>query len=177
MHDNIMSRTISEQLRKRREQLGLSLAIVARRAGTSAASLSRYESGWTQFGVFTLKKLAAALDSELEIRLTPKLEDAGIPRISETAVVRRLRRLFWDSPLSPCDLRDRVEWVTERVLEYGNLDDVRLLIQVLGRERFLRIVAASGRLSPRTGRFWKQILDLEGIPCTSGFSRNTAWIS
>ncbi|PIU66350.1 MAG: hypothetical protein COS85_05170 [Armatimonadetes bacterium CG07_land_8_20_14_0_80_59_28] len=66
-------------------------------------------------------------------------------------------------------------WLIERVLDYGNLDDVYMLQNVLGRANFLRIAAQAVRVSPRTRSFWRQLLEMEGIPCTREFSRDTPW--
>jgi len=57
--------TVSAQLRRRRQERGVSLGRLARRANTSVATLSRCENGWTRFELQTLEKLAAALDCRL----------------------------------------------------------------------------------------------------------------
>jgi transcriptional regulator with XRE-family HTH domain len=178
MYDNTMKSvaTISERLRGRRQDLGLTLSEIARRAGTSVATLSRYENGWSRFEVQTLRKLATALDSTLSVELHPipkaKQLSAGV-----TNVVSQLARLFWDRPLAWNDLEDHPGWVLERVLEYGTLDDIQVLREFMGHRCFVERVSALARLSPRTASFWRQILEMEGIACTKKYSRNTAWIS
>jgi transcriptional regulator with XRE-family HTH domain len=168
--------SISRQLRDRRLALGLSLSDVARRAGTSAATLSRYEHGWNRFELYTLRKLAAALGCRLSIELRPRAA-RGEKRPTRRAAASRLKRLFWDHDLAAADLAKRPVWVAERVLEYGNIEDVRMLDRVLGRRTFLTVAAAAVRVSPRTRNFWQRILELEGRPCTTAHSRNTAWNS
>jgi len=88
-HDNSMKRklTISQQLRRRRKALGLSLSEVARRADTSPATLSRYENGWTRFETYTLRKLAAALESTLRVEFVSLLPSSA--RTSPAALCRR----------------------------------------------------------------------------------------
>jgi transcriptional regulator with XRE-family HTH domain len=178
MYDNIMNmeRGISDQLKRRRLDLGLSLAAVARRAGTSAATLSRYEHGWTRFETHTLRKLALALNCELHITLFPTDKRTPTARTAQAAA-KQLARLFWDHPLTPRDLEAHPVWVVERVLEYGTLADVALLRDRMGRKAFLAATASAQRLSPRTATFWKHMLHMEGIPCTKKYSRNTAWTS
>lgn len=173
MHDNsvIENETISGQLFRRRSEMGLSLSDVARRAGTSPATLSRYEHGWTRFETYTLRKLAVALGCELSVRLLPRA--AATPPLP--LGVDRLKRLFWDHPLTEEDVETRTVWVMERVLEYGALEDIHVLQRRLGKARFLRTVAAAGRVSPRTRNFWRQMLAMEGLSCTRKYSRNTAW--
>ncbi len=176
MYDNAMNQevAISEQLRKRRTALGLSLSEVARRAGTSAAAISRYEKKWTRFEVYTLRKLATALDCDLQIALQPR-QACKIAAVLKPRAVKRLKRLFWDHELTDDDLVNHPLWVVERVLEYGNLEDVALLREVMGRGAFLENIASSSRLSPRTRNFWNLMLEMEGVKCTKRYSRDTAW--
>ena len=165
-------RTVSKQIRARREELGLSLAELARRADTSPATVSRYESGWTRFEVYTLRKLATALGCELVITFRPK--DRPPRRLSPSDVVKRLQRLFWDQRLAVEHLEANSLWVVERVLELGNLDDLRLLVTYLGRESFLQHVAEARFPSEKSRVFWRQILDREGVPCTTRSFRDEA---
>ena len=166
--------SLSARLKRRRRERGLSLSELARRVGTSAATVSRYENGWTRFETYTLRKLATAMDCDLLIELRPRPPRRPV-QPGRNAVVKRLTRLFWDHPLTARDLAAHPVWVCERVLEYGALEDVRELQAWFGREDFLRTVAQATRLSPRTAGFWKTILEREGLPCTKKFSRNTAW--
>ena len=173
-YDNSMERSleISRQLRDRRHQLGLSLTQLARRADTSAPTLSRYENGWSRFELTTLQKLATALGCELVIRLESK--EIPIERPNRAKVVEQLGRLFWDTRLEASHLVENTLWVIERVLELGNLDDIRILITHLGRDGFLHHVARA-RISPgRTREFWHRMLEKEGVPCTRKFSREEA---
>lgn len=166
--------TISEQLKRRRKERGLSLAALARRVGTSAATLSRYEHDWTRFETYTLRKLAVALDCELHIELVARPE-TRLGHVSKTKGVAQLRRLFWDHHLVAADFDQHPVWVMERVLEYGTLKDVRVLMSVLGKKRFLEQAAAASRVSPRTAAFWNSLLEQQGVTCTKKSSRNTAW--
>lgn len=166
--------TISQQLRARRKALGLSLSEVARKADTSSASLSRYENGWTRFETYTLRKLASALDCELRVTLLPRTVPTA-KRMRPADLVAHLQRLFWDHDLTAQDITTRPEWVLERVLDYGSLEDIYALLDAMGKEDFLRTVSTATRVSPRTRSFWCKILEREGIECMRKFSRNTAW--
>jgi len=168
--------SISSQLRRRRRALGWSLGQLARRADTSSATLSRYESGWTRFEIGTLEKLAAALRCELRVELNP-LRVQHTRNITRARAVRQLGRLFWDYKLTGKDLKDRQDWVVERVLEFGQLNDIVLLQKLFGRRGFLDSVSAASRLSKRTAAFWSAMLKKEGMTCTRRFSRPKAWNS
>ncbi len=163
---------ISSQLKHRRHQMGLSLSQLARRADTSAATLSRYENGWQRFELHTLRKLATALGCRLKVDLEPIA--SGRTSMDIPSAFERLQRLFWDRQLGEQDLEDYPLWVIERVLEYGALSDVRCLVEMMGRKEFLERVAEVPFKSARTGNFWREMLKREGQSCTKGYSRKEA---
>ena len=152
--------SISEQLRARRKELGWSLAETARRAGTSAASLSRYEHAWTRFEMKTLRKLASALNCRVRVSLEPAARPS-IDAVADEELVKQLQRLFWDVPFTPDALKAYPSWAVERVLEFGQLADVQALAGWMGRESFLDAAAVTHRMSPRTRALWTQILAME----------------
>ncbi len=95
----------------------------------------------------------------------------AIPQREPFGELRRLARLFWDHPLSEADFERHAVWVAERVLDFGDLEDVQSLQRRYGRERFLELAAQAVCVSPRTQRLWTCILEQEGYPCTRKFSR------
>ncbi|MFC1979425.1 helix-turn-helix domain-containing protein [Chloroflexota bacterium] len=58
-----------KQLIARRNELNLSQEQLAKRVGTTQPAICRLESGSTNTTISTLQKVAAALDTELEISL------------------------------------------------------------------------------------------------------------
>jgi transcriptional regulator with XRE-family HTH domain len=163
---------LSRQIGARRKRLGLSLSQLARRADTSPATLSRYENGWSRFEVSTLRKLATALDCDLVVKLQPRPRWVEQPAAEH--VVQQIGRLFWDRDLTADHLEEHPLWVVERLLEYGNLGDIRILTAFFGREAFLRLVGEARFSSDRTRVFWQQVLEREGVGCTRRFSREEA---
>jgi transcriptional regulator with XRE-family HTH domain len=155
---------VSADLRRLRESRNMSLSLLARLAGTSVATLSRYEGGWSRFELTTLRKLATALGYRLEIRWRP-LEPRRA-RESEAQLLLRLGRLFWDRRLRRGDVQRYPRWVVGRTIQYGRVADIRALSTFLGRERFLGIVAELRVSSPKVERFWRAMLRLEGVSCT-----------
>lgn len=166
---------IPQALKQRRRELGLSLAGLAKRVRTSAATISRYENGWHRFQVYTLQKLASALGCRLVIRLEPLPSDTSPP--GRDAALKRLRRLFWDKPLRAVDLLQYPDWVIQRVLEVGNLADIRALNIMLGRSEVLRRAAGLRFTSKQTERFWASLAEREGVRCTRKSSPPAAGIS
>lgn len=163
---------ISRQIGARRKRLGLSLSQLARRAHTSPATLSRYENGWSRFEVTTLRKLATALDCDLVVKLQPRPRWVEQPTAEN--VVQQIGRLFWDVDLTASHLGEHPLWVVERVLEYGDLGDIRILTAFFGRETLLRLVGEARFSSDRTREFWQRVLEREGAACTRRFSREEA---
>lgn len=155
-----MPASLSLALKQRRLQLGLTLSQVARRVRTSPATISRYESGWHRFELYTLQKLASALECRLRIGLEPVR--LSTPAASTRSSLKRLGRLFWDTPLRQEDLRLHPHWVIQRILEAGTLEDVRILVALLGKDRVLSEAASIRFRSVKTARFWKSMLELEG---------------
>jgi hypothetical protein len=88
--------------------------------------------------------------------------------------VRQLKRLFWDHDLCAEDFDHYGQWILERVLDYGSLRDVKLLVDLMGREAFLQGVQAATFQSAKTAEFWRSMLEKEGIPCTIRCSPPTA---
>ena len=162
--------SISEKLRKRRHEYGLSLSELARLSDTSPATLSRYENNWTRFEISTLRKLAVALNCRLEINLVPN-ENSIYTKVSKSDLIRSLTRLFWDADFNYEILYRYPVWAVERVLESGQLEDIYALQTLLGRDAFLDAVQKTTRLSEKERCFWNSILMKEGMQCMKKSSR------
>jgi len=155
---------VSADLRRLRKTRRMPLSRLARLAGTSAATLSRYENGWNRFELATLRKLATALGYRLEIVWSP-MEQQGVLE-TEAQLGQRLGRLFWDRRLRRGDVQQYPAWIVGRVIQYGKIADILALATYLGREQFLRILSDLRMPSPKSERFWRAILRLEGVSCT-----------
>jgi transcriptional regulator with XRE-family HTH domain len=170
-----MSAGLSESIRERRLQLGLSLSQLARRVRTSAATISRYESGWHRFELYTLQKLASALGCRLRVELEPIKRSTSA--IASKTPTERIRRLFWDKPLEEADFLRYPRWVVQRVLEFGYMADVQALIGRMGKDRFLQEVATVRFGTEKAQAFWRMMLEREGMRCIRESSRRAARIS
>lgn len=144
-----------QALRKRREW---SLAELAQRAGTSAPTLHRYESGWEKFELATLRRLAAALGVRLNVSLVPVRKLERQSGLSREQLVRLLNPLFWDRPLEPQDIDEYPLWVLRRVLMYGDLDQVESSRRFFG-DGAVREAAAHREVDDRTRNYWSLILE------------------
>jgi transcriptional regulator with XRE-family HTH domain len=148
---------LGHQIRHLREARGWTLAVLARRAGTSAPALHRYENGWDRFRVDTLRKVADALGARLDVRLVPAAR--ARPRSAPTAPALRkaLAPLFWDRDLRASDLTDHAGWVLERVLTAGGSEQVQAARAFFGDDALRRAAARRG-VDRRTRHYWRLIL-------------------
>jgi transcriptional regulator with XRE-family HTH domain len=149
---------LGQQIRALREQRGWTLAELARRAGTSGPALHRYENGWDRFGLATLRRIGAALDARLEIRLVPAASGpAAARRPSGRTLAKMLAPLFWERALRESDLAEHAGWALERVLTSGSREQVRATRAFFGDEA-VRSAAERRGVDPRTRHYWRLIL-------------------
>ena len=163
MSDNINAEEqapIGFQIRARRAERGWSLAELARRAGTSAPTLHRYESGWERFELATLRRLAAALGVQLNVSLGPVRREKPESRTSREHLALLLRALFWDRPLQPQDIDEYPQWVLRRVLMFGDRVQVEASRRCFGDDA-VRKAAAHRETDERTRNYWSLILGPE----------------
>lgn len=148
---------LGPQIRRLREERGWTLADLARRVGTSAPALHRYENGWDRFRVDTLRNVASALGASLEVRLVPAARLR--PRSAPTAKVllKTLAPLFWDRDLRASDLAGHAGWVLERVLTAGGREQVQAVRAFFGDDAIRRAVVRRG-VDRRTRNYWGLIL-------------------
>ncbi|MCK5412553.1 MAG: helix-turn-helix transcriptional regulator [Gemmatimonadetes bacterium] len=163
MSDNIVDSNIppppiSAQIRSLRKARRWSLDELARRAGTSAPTVHRYESGWDRFEIGTLRKLAAALGASLEVRLRPRESDRRDAMPTPGELARLIRPLFWDAQLKESDLTEHTSWILRRVLSFGNAKTVAAVRAFFGDEAIRDAVRRRG-IDARTRNYWKLILD------------------
>lgn len=65
-----------------------------------------------------------------------------------------MKKYFWDVDFSSMDLRTDGEYVSARLLEYGDPKAIRWLFGKIEKDRLEKIVRSSRKLSPRSGNFW-----------------------
>ena len=156
MFDNIeYPSPIGSEIRRLRQARGWTLAELARRVGTSAPTLHRYENGWDQFRMDTLRKIAAALGASLEVRLVDRASPTT--PVSARALVRRLAPLFWDARLRVELLDAHPEWVLGRVLTFGEPAQVAAAHQFFGDDAIRRAIRRRD-VDARTRNYWNVLL-------------------
>lgn len=156
MNDKITA-PVSTQIRERRLQLGLTLEAVAERAGTSAPTMHRYESGWDRFELRTLQRVAAALEADVAIRLVPRSPPAArAPSVD--GLIALLAPAFWDAELQASDLDRYPGWVLERVLVFGNREQIDAARAFFGDAALADALDRRG-VDERTRNYWHLVLE------------------
>jgi transcriptional regulator with XRE-family HTH domain len=149
---------IGHQIRRLRLARGWTLAELARRAGTSAPALHRYENGWDRFRLATLRRIATALGSRVVLQLEPLRRAPGRTRApSPRALLECIAPLFWDRELQESDLEGYPAWVLGRVLMFGQPAQVRAARRYFGDDAIRRAIERRG-VDARTRAYWRFLL-------------------
>lgn len=156
MCDNIPAGPIGAQIRRLRTEAGLTLADLAERAGTSAPTMHRYETGWDRFEVATLRRIAEGLGASLEVRLVPRGGPRSVP--TEAELVDLLASLFWDRELDPALLERYPGWVLQRVVDFGSREQMAAARAWFGDEVLAEAIERPG-VDVRSRNYWRMILE------------------
>ncbi|MBE3588453.1 MAG: hypothetical protein IMW93_07860 [Thermoanaerobacteraceae bacterium] len=66
-----------------------------------------------------------------------------------------LKKFFWDVSFEDLDVRADYYFILERLLEYGDDQAIRWVLEHYGVAELLEVVKTSPRLSAKTGGFWR----------------------
>jgi hypothetical protein len=99
--------------------------------------------------------------------MTRKDVQAAVDVLSqEKGIPVRVRRLFWDTDPGSLDSSLHAAAIIERVLEMGDLQDMRWLQLRYAGTAIAQVLALSKGLSPRSRTFWNLWFGRE-VPCAS----------
>ncbi len=95
----------------------------------------------------------------------PFPDDAPLPEL--------LHPLFWDTDFDRLRVTGHERYIIERVLEYGDVPEVRWMMRRFSREQIVEVLRRSRRFSLKSARFWAFILDVppEEVRCLSASFR------
>ncbi|MFA5961199.1 MAG: hypothetical protein WC848_00775 [Parcubacteria group bacterium] len=74
--------------------------------------------------------------------------------------------LFWDVDLKELNAQKNEKFVVERILAFGDTDDVRWASEQYGKEKLKQYALESNKLNPKSQFFWCQYFNLSQIECT-----------
>lgn len=69
-----------------------------------------------------------------------------------------LKKYFWDCAFDELQLSLHARFITERILNFGNMQAVRWLLSVIDRPFLQDVVQNSRNLDKKTRNFWKIML-------------------
>jgi len=78
----------------------------------------------------------------------------------KTQLPEFLRFLFWDVEFEELEIKTHAILIIKRVLDRGNLSDIRWLVKTYGRDAIRKVVMETRDLARPTGNFWADILGL-----------------
>lgn len=71
-----------------------------------------------------------------------------------------LKPIFWDIDFGKLDVKKYPRYVIERVLEYGDLPQVRWMLKAYPRPKIKEVVKQSRQLSLKSANFWADYYQL-----------------
>jgi len=85
-------------------------------------------------------------------------------------IPERIQRLFWDTDKRSVDLRSHHAYVIRRIMDYGDLEDVRWMLATYSSEEIIGVLKKSRGLSRKSGSFWGShfCVPKEEIACLQG---------
>jgi hypothetical protein len=69
-------------------------------------------------------------------------------------IPERVQRLFWDTDKKRVDLRSHHAYVIRRIMDYGDLEDVRWMLATYSAEKIIEVLKMSRGLTRKSGYFW-----------------------
>lgn len=72
----------------------------------------------------------------------------------------RFKRYFWDVSFDELSFATNSRFIAERILNYGNQEDIKWLLSNLDRDFLKAIVKSSRNLNVKTRNYWKLVLEL-----------------
>lgn len=79
----------------------------------------------------------------------------------KTQLPEYLRSYFWDVAFEELEIKTHAFLVIKRVLDRGNLRDIRWLIKTYGKDAIKKVVMETKDLARPTGNFWADMLGLD----------------
>lgn len=69
--------------------------------------------------------------------------------------------LLWDVDISQIDIDKHQKYIIERIVEYGDIAEIKWMQSVYSREQISRVVSDSKRISRKAGDFFAFIYKLD----------------
>lgn len=78
-----------------------------------------------------------------------------------------IKMVLWDVDTEELDLKKHWFFVIERIMDYGNENDVQWMLGTFSKEQLIEVVKKSRNLNRKTANFWALWfgIDIEEIRC------------
>ena len=78
-----------------------------------------------------------------------------------------MKEYFWDVDFDNLSVEADSFFITKRVLDRGNLENINWVILQYGNDKIKEVLTTSRDLSRKTANFWAQILNIapQNVPC------------
>lgn len=88
---------------------------------------------------------------------------------------KTFKNIFWDADVEKIDPKTKSKYVIERILEYGDKEQIKWMLRFYGRDQIIKEVETSRQLSPKSASFWGNYFNLphEEIKCLNKLSQET----
>lgn len=83
------------------------------------------------------------------------------------AIPERIKRHIWDARADEVDLERHKAFLIRRIIEFGDLDDVRWMLDTYPRGEIIQVLKKSKGISRKSAWFWATYFDVapEDIAC------------
>ncbi len=79
----------------------------------------------------------------------------------KTQLPQFLQPHFWDVEFNALDVKKHAFLIIKRILDRGNLADIRWLVKTYGEEEIKKVVMTTKDLSRPTANFWADIFSID----------------
>lgn len=82
-------------------------------------------------------------------------------------IPENIKRLFWDVDKESVDLKHHRSYIIKRIMDYGNIEDVRWMLKTYSPEEIIEIVKKRRGLSRKSATFWSIYFNIprEEVEC------------
>lgn len=70
--------------------------------------------------------------------------------------------LFWDTDKTDLDFELHKNWIVRRVVSYGTLDDLKLLVKIYSKPEIAHILAGARKVEGRMGAWTNLLIETWG---------------
>lgn len=83
------------------------------------------------------------------------------------SIPEKTKRLFWDVKKEDVDVVLHRSYILRRIMDYGNIEDVKWMLNTYSSEEIIEVVKKSRGLSRRSAWFWVHYFQIspEGVEC------------